>query len=604
MANLLTAFSVLQSQHGCCDSITILVKHDLFKPVIRIRKIQLQTLLDMNRCLGDQMQRPEVQKICVDFFEQLGEQHIASRIAGFPSVHFMNLDLTCLHLCSLILQVASLSMVTYIQSHSREFYSPWLSRPIESFKLRGCDPNGLSMRVERLDLACAGKMTGGKVWTFRSNDSPQRSGKPVREGHWLLADVSLLLDTWGGSIVKAGTGSDGIKIFLEAGNGQVVPRRADIASTPSLTCHWVPNSEVNWWEPRTNDAIEFDKELLIGATTVNPNCKLYSRNVQQTLSGLLFDLKTRPPSWKLEEIEGSLSAGQYGTGNIKFVFRKEYGLSIKQSILDNWSCRRSLLVLNEPWGLEYSLCTGIARRVPIKNLLHGEVAKYILANLPDSWKVVEDEVKRLIQDIPRMSQEDWAQTAATLTGITKETLENVTELLLLAMEFTEVIEDGKGITLWWPEPELSLSRCRGLKIPFPKSSPASWLHMLKSSRCCAVFGVVTRDCLEYSGLRSCNSTNPDHGLQSIRTIMLDTFLCPTDCLASPTWSMQEGEKYGLWDGSGVLRVEKIYSNQNRIIQLRYERKNFPDVVRRLVLRMQAVREQQAVRDPGQGVIIL
>jgi hypothetical protein len=69
----------------------------------------------------------------------------------------------CIHVCALIAQIASVSLVAYSRGHSRGFYVPCLTRSIEYFLLGGTDGFGPSLCTERVDLACMGKMLARKV---------------------------------------------------------------------------------------------------------------------------------------------------------------------------------------------------------------------------------------------------------------------------------------------------------------------------------------------------------------------------------------------------------------------------------------------------------
>lgn len=72
----------------------------------------------------------------------------------------------CLHLCALITQMAVIEIVTYSRGHSRKYYTPSLSRPIDSFVLLGFELAGPTLHAERLELECMSKILGRRVWVF------------------------------------------------------------------------------------------------------------------------------------------------------------------------------------------------------------------------------------------------------------------------------------------------------------------------------------------------------------------------------------------------------------------------------------------------------
>ena len=125
----------------------------------------------------------------------------------------------CLHLCALITQMAAIGIVTYSRGHSREFYTPTLSRPIDSFVLLGAEPAGPTLHAERLQLECMGKMLGRRVWVFHQNE---RLIGNTAETFYLATSIGDMLDTWGGSISRADVGFGTAEYCLSVGGGSIV----------------------------------------------------------------------------------------------------------------------------------------------------------------------------------------------------------------------------------------------------------------------------------------------------------------------------------------------------------------------------------------------
>lgn len=100
-----------------------------------------------------------------------------------------------------------------------------------------------------------------------------------------------------------------------------------------------------------------------------------------------------------------------------------------------------LRVLNRPCGLELSLCTGIARRLPLREFFYGDVLEYLRLGLPGEWTKIES----IVTNILGQSEEEFGDWLSTLTDSQTEVMQKATALLLLAMEYTGVE------TIWWHE---------------------------------------------------------------------------------------------------------------------------------------------------------
>ena len=112
--------------------------------------LQLCEALDSSTLASDTnpsiLTRP-LAKACIDFFEELecGEtvyKYLNSGLENATSPH------RCLHLSSLITQMAAIEIVTYSRGHSREVFTPTLSRPIDYFVLSGSEPAGPTLCTE------------------------------------------------------------------------------------------------------------------------------------------------------------------------------------------------------------------------------------------------------------------------------------------------------------------------------------------------------------------------------------------------------------------------------------------------------------------------
>ena len=125
------------------------------------------------------------------------------------------------------------------------------------------------------------------------------------------------------------------------------------------------------------------------------------------------------------------------------------GRTLKVRLVEDWPKTKDWRILNEAWGLELSLCTGIARRVPLRKLFHGEALRYVEKGLPGDWS----KIKGVATAISEMTDSEFYHEMGSLNKNKKhaEIMSRATELLMTAMESTGVGKIGKDaytLTLW------------------------------------------------------------------------------------------------------------------------------------------------------------
>ncbi len=198
LENVLNALHLLHSDASCCKSFTILVKARSRHRTVMVKKLSVSLLLKLCEVLdqstlaldtnSSRWTRP-LATACTDFLEDLecGEMaHKYLSLGKAVSPH------RSLHLCALITQMAAIGIVTYSRGHSREFYTPTLSRPVDSFVLLGSEPAGPTLHAERLELGCMGRMLGRRVWVFHQDESLIGNNA---EPFYLATSVGDMLDT-------------------------------------------------------------------------------------------------------------------------------------------------------------------------------------------------------------------------------------------------------------------------------------------------------------------------------------------------------------------------------------------------------------------------
>lgn len=612
MENVLNGLDFLRTEGGCCDSFTILVQSSQRQQVIEVKTIPGPTLLrlcsELDEFCGPSDTKPggwtiPLANTCLTILGEIGWNELASTFlknslgsGKTPSPS------RCLHLCALITQIASVSLVTYSRGHSREFYTTCITRPIDVFILGGLTDYGPSIYAERVELACMGKMLGRKVWMFHQD---KKAIGTFRTTFFLATTIENLLDTWGGwvYIQKDGKGSE---IRLHVGGGVITAVQnddvgIDLIAHDEIYCHW--SSELDAVPPEQKP-ISSNARLLIGATCVNKACLLTIDACQAAIAKDLDYMGTRPPSWKDSGRTAGFSGGQWFNVNMSRSLTKDDGRNLKGLLIDRYRQFPDLRKLNSPWGLELSLCTGIARRVLLRNLIYGEALEYLKLGLQIEER---SEIETIVSTISEISDNEFAELLKNLTKPQDEALKKATELLLLVMESTGVGEDGHTLTLWWPES--TASDPRGLKILKSQYSGTNpWIPMIKDSEHCAVFGLATARCLQHDDVKRCQQHDPLQTWKAVENIIFDTTLTPADSEFA-SFSYCKDSRYLLWKRRDILQVTRPRPDAedagSGAVHLRYSPGLWPPIVlNRLKGKLEKVKEKQGIGDPGQGVLIL
>jgi hypothetical protein len=116
--------------------------------------------------------------------------------------------------------------------------------------------------------------------------------------------------------------------------------------------------------------------LLIGAFSENAQCCFNEEESFRAATPFLQDLNVSGQCWKTDSREFKLSAGQFVTLEAGGILMRVDGVPLKTAILDKWKAYKDLSLVSRPWGLELSLCTSSARRVPLKDLFRGGILQF------------------------------------------------------------------------------------------------------------------------------------------------------------------------------------------------------------------------------------
>lgn len=110
-------------------------------------------------------------------------------------------------------------------------------------------------------------------------------------------------------------------------------------------------------------------KIQIGAlATVNESCNIDEKESWDKSSSAFENLGVHDDIWRHDESQVGGQAGQYVLLQHNRIKHKIPGKTLKQLALEQHS-DMLIQVLNCLWGLQVSFCTGVTRRVPLRELI-------------------------------------------------------------------------------------------------------------------------------------------------------------------------------------------------------------------------------------------
>jgi hypothetical protein len=559
LQNLEFAAGVLQQVGGCCDSFTILFRHG---SLIEMQKVELTMLRRFHEILGEMVASYDGILIrWKQLWSQLCPLVGLDGIFADCSPSFSG-SLT-IYVCSLVVQFLSLAMLSYAQAHCGVVRPFFLDTPQKRVILLGSADTDSHARMpcivgSLVELSCMGDMIGQPVFTFQyfpQYEEALTKEKPC-EKFDLVACAEDLLDTWGPGELIADI-NDSQRVFaISIGGGTITAtKKAD-----QTVLHWsrgrVPRYSLTAWFDRTS-------KITIGTLVVeNPNCQA---NIQVQLGhavALLEELGTFPSYWDVSERQIGLGVqgGQSVIGTFQFnqTWVKMPGHTKKSSMLVQQAVYTG--DLESPFGVQVSLCTGIARRVRLRELLADVLPAYIsaLVTKPPLWKSLDEDF-HILDALRASNLNDWL---TQLDHGHQRTFENLVLAILHLLQGTGVDRKGQNFVIACTRPNLPF-QC--FKVPCTQES--YWARMLTDSEEIATFAYITTKCLETAQVRCrgpaaawANSTGL---LWTAVSCYQDRVAAATSLASSTQWSLKDSEAYllGKPDAPLFVRVDRPSNNE-------------------------------------------
>ncbi|KAK4194662.1 hypothetical protein QBC40DRAFT_353104 [Triangularia verruculosa] len=513
LRQLCLALGNVQRAGLCCNSFTM-----LYKPgggdqsVIAMKKIHFASIESLYLSL-DSIGSFETLKL------QRGECHtlatalsdILQPFVGSENWQQADSSTELLHYTALATQALCLAFISYSQGHAGVLELFFLDAPVRKVTLCGAslgvaDIHG-AIEAQLSNLSCVGDMLDSPVMCFTwvpPGTIPHGHVTNPLLRYDLLASAEDLIDTWGpGKLLLAANGPQILGIHLGGG----------LISSPIIehndfsNFHWCPYGS---FKHDTNLREFHPRELIQVATMVTVNCEcIRDENEWWDKSRESFhDLGTRVSHWAQAERQ---VGSQVGVSNAPVLFqanvtwRKFPGRTLKQEKLDPANDTGKLvLFLEDPFGVQVSLCTGVCRRVTIREMLADLLPVFASSSIDPNHRsywttlVCTHNILEFLRQEPT-SVKDWL-LALPSSSLRVYVMKLIRDILIM-LKHTGVDPKGKYLLIAWPH-ETDLDRC----FRIPCQGKSSWLGFLADSRDCATFAYITTKCLETGNIKCSGST--------------------------------------------------------------------------------------------------
>lgn len=593
------AFGQVQGAGLCCDCFTILQKDAPY--AVKMHKVEVKLAVKLH----EELKRLEsLSKVSLDDLANC--DMVALEILNDLSDNSWPMDpnrqgtmADTLNLCSFAVQVLCLGYYSYCQAHIGDIQPFFLDTPLRKIVLLGSQKymeSTSSITVELVDLACMGDMLQSPVIAFSSN---KRAFQVPRDWRYdLLASPEDLMDTWGPGnfLVHPSTENKEAELCaISIGGGYIVA-----VDEEARRFHWSRDTELL---KSLMKAFSMRAKILIGSTIiVNDTC--HSDESQRWLSSneFLENLGTFGHSWESTQRQASIQGGQYLNVQFNQTWNKFPGKPLKQvqlSLPDN----HLLPFLQSSWGLQVSFCTGVGRRVPLRELIADVMPAFVetLFPIPQQWECLK--VKHKIIDAFRSDAlQIWL---SQLPRECQELVARIVRHILSVLQYTGIDKRGENLVVAWIQRNKPF-QC--FKIPCERES--YWARILMDSEDCATFAYITPKCLETNALKC---RGPAAVWQNA-SALLETAVSPHKIkkgqLLQPSmpWCLKHMELYSIGNSDSALLATVDRPSERDYPRLSVSVRMIPiSVLFRLKNKrkeLQRLREKQSSDSPAESVVVV
>ena len=620
IARFCIAADFLQRNHYCCNAFTLIISRENLDPqlpVVDMVRIMFQSLQDFRQSMfalwTQTVDKPskirlEDLKTC----SSIGQNILSIFTHSQDPSDFFNdpihdqYSVDChLHVCSLAMQLLGLGIVFYTQGHKGPFSPPFLDHDLTEIELLGTGNDRISIKASLRELTCLGEMVGGPVFVFHLV-----SGSTASAASRDIPDVAVdfrcrgvdLIDTWGPGlfISKAGAPYGSQLYAIEIGGGVIKPvRSGSINHDPTKPLfHWSSQLE-SYNELRRLPMFSSQDEIQIGAIKINSACPLDSQKCRNSSSSqeLLCNLGTQASYWELAERQVAFQAGYYTVLQVGNMYARKLGRTVKQQMIEQWSLLPNLRMLVVPWGLQISLCTGVAKRVSLRKLIEDSMFTHVDTLKYEQWHKMLPGARAAFQ-----GSIDLKTYIEGLSSDEKICLIAIIGYILDLLKHTGVDHKGEYLSILWPD---ALSTSYGVKVQCNEKN--AWTRILQDSESSATFAAITSTCFEGHDRACRNMITPpwqDYGGFLSTAVCHDlTAQRPMANAPSNLLHLKDGQRYWVGKVGGDFWVIVREANDGEM-HLSVKCNRFPKMLSQKLVGRNVIRERPGVEFEAEDVIVL
>lgn len=589
LERLVDIVSWLQQNELCCNSFTII---KLSAEIGRVELVQVPFLLISLLVAGvSYLRSSKRDKETINSALKVAQEILdlvygmeRDEISKFSSdtLDLERAERTTVQNCALATQSLCLGLLSYSNAHAGPIKPFFLSRALKRVQLLGIEslvPNKPCLSADLVELTCFGRMIGNAVVAFTCSEMLAHTRK-----YDLLASPEDLVDTWGpGRFVKGLSSSKVERLYaIEIGGGVIRPIAED-----ATRFHW-EKGILNYEDLST----QFDPhtKIIIAATRLNASCPLDQSKSWLVCNPFMENLGTGPDYWRLAEVQAGSQAGQYVMLQFNGKWVKQDGITLKDRQLNAAPETIYLPFLESLLGLQVSLCTGVARRVPIREMLADVMKAYVEKRLPvpTLWDDLLNEHK-IVDSFQGPHMETWFQNLST-------------ELQTLVVRIVRYILSILGDTGYNEQRGELVIACPFSEDPFCcfripcKKYQQLWTGALADSETCATFAYITPKCWDEPNGQKCQKSCIAKWRN--RVVSLDTAVCQHKCYQEPqdqnlSLILKPNIPYWIGKPDLGLRAKVLEPTTQYDVRLSITRSSLPERYRRRISRFPIyIREKQ------------
>jgi hypothetical protein len=595
----------MQASGLCCDSFTVIVhqtpepEHDVGTTPVSLCRISFLSALQILAELKDLSSCYKITESNLANALRLLHGLLGSIFQSCPEI-FRPDDLDgSLHSLSLIVQLISLGLLSYNQGHVGPIQPFFLDTPQSKILLAGskaCESHPKGIIAELTNLTCIGDMVGGPVLTFKIDQLPTDVPCLQDERRFdLLATAEDLLDTWGPGSFIVHRDSSASPCAIKICGGIVYAPREN-----ALKFHWSPAPHLGLLPPAY---LNPRSKICIGSlVAVNPNWNINERECWERSCCAFENLGVHDDDfWTHDESQVGFQAGNYILLQANIIKHRLPGKTLKQIILE-WEMEMLIPALSCLWGLQVSFCTGVTKRVPLRELIADVLPTFAKTFIRERALWLELEKQHHIPDVFRTDAfQEWLEK---LPPILYNYLMRVVRRIILALQSTGIDPEGRYLSVAWPYGSPPF-RCFRISC---HDRANSWTRILTDSEDSATFAYISTNCLVTDGVQ-CRGPSP---LWRSTTPLLGTAIfCHNDNPSNSPGPLESEKTYFFKKPDSLLKVVVERQRDSGAITLLVTPSSVPARMRQRLYRMDMmknrwtqIKERQRVSEYAEHAAVL